>query len=110
MFLRRYWFNPKEIILAQKLITILDRTRKKGRDLYGVVFLMGKVDPDFRYIEETQDMDKDEFINNFIEQSDKFDYQSLAEEVEPFLVRSEQKKRVEKFKKYITPKLKNYLN
>ncbi|MFB6181646.1 MAG: nucleotidyl transferase AbiEii/AbiGii toxin family protein [Candidatus Magasanikbacteria bacterium] len=106
---REIIINPKDIILSQKLITILDRNRTLGRDFYDVMFLQGKSDPNFKYIEQKLNISKDEFIDNFIEQCGEFDYKKLADDVKPLLLNPEQSERILKFQDYMTQKLESYL-
>jgi predicted nucleotidyltransferase component of viral defense system len=42
--------NPIDIILSQKLITVLERKREKGRDVYDISFLWGKTKPNFPWL------------------------------------------------------------
>ena len=91
---------PAEILLAQKMMTILYRKREKGRDIYDVSFLMSFADSDFLYIEKVLGMDQAEFLSRFDERLGKLDLDFLARDVEPFLFDSEQKERVTTFRDY----------
>lgn len=97
--------NPVDILLAQKLITILGRKREKGRDFFDVSYLYGMTQPDFGYIEETMGMNKSEFIEKIFARCEELDFVSLAKDVEPFLMYPEQAARVLGFKKFIADKL-----
>lgn len=91
---------PAEILLAQKMMTILYRKREKGRDIYDVSFLMGFVDADFVYIEKVLGMDQAEFLRRFDERLGELDLNFLARDVEPFLFAPEQQERVITFRDY----------
>ena len=93
--------NPKEIILSQKLITILDRRREKGRDFYDVSFLLGITQPDFTYIKKSLNLDKDEFIKKVFKRCQLLNFNQLAQDVEPFLVDPTQSARVKNFQNFI---------
>ncbi|MFH1975000.1 MAG: nucleotidyl transferase AbiEii/AbiGii toxin family protein [Pseudomonadota bacterium] len=91
---------PAEILLAQKMMTILYRKREKGRDIYDVSFLMGFAISDFVYIEKHLGMDQAEFLRRFDERLGELDLNFLARDVEPFLFASEHQERVTTFRDY----------
>jgi predicted nucleotidyltransferase component of viral defense system len=91
---------PAGILLAQKMMTILDRKREKGRDIYDVSFLMGFAGPDFTYIEKTLGLDRAEFLRRFDGRIGELDLNLLARDVEPFLFAQEQQERVTTFRDY----------
>jgi predicted nucleotidyltransferase component of viral defense system len=97
--------NPIDIILSQKLITILERKREKGRDLYDVSYLYGITEPSFSYIEKTLGITKNEFIEQLIGRCETFDFAYLAKDVEPFLMDPHQSLRVIDFKNFIRKQL-----
>ncbi|MBU1570927.1 MAG: nucleotidyl transferase AbiEii/AbiGii toxin family protein [Proteobacteria bacterium] len=91
---------PANILLAQKMMTMLYRKREKGRDIYDVSFLMGFAAPDFAYIEKLLEMDRAEFLRCFDERIGELDLNFLARDVEPFLFTLEQQERVTTFRDY----------
>jgi len=97
--------NPASIILAQKLITILERKREKGRDFYDTSYLFGLTQPDFSYIENFFGESKSEFAERFLEKCKSFDFKYLAKDVEPFLIQPDQSRRVLEFEKFIRGEL-----
>lgn len=104
---RNILINPPEIILSQKLITILQRKREKGRDFYDASFLYGKTEPDFEYIEKCTNTKKENFIKMVIAKCEKLDFKRLAKDIKPFLTDPSQAVRVEDFKSFIKGRLKN---
>lgn len=97
--------NPVDIILTQKLIAILGRKREKGRDFYDVSFLYGITNPNFNYLEQTLNIKKDDFIKELLKKCESLNFERLARDVEPFLMKPERKQRVVNFKEFITEKL-----
>ena len=97
---RQILVAPANILLAQKMMTILYRKREKGRDIYDVSFLMGFAVSDFVYIEKNLGMDQAEFLRRFDERLGELDLNFLARDVEPFLFAPEQQERVTTFRDY----------
>jgi len=42
--------QPLNIILSQKILAFLERPRTKGRDIYDIVYLWPKTEPNFKYL------------------------------------------------------------
>jgi hypothetical protein len=59
--------------------------------------LYGFAKPDFNYIKEKQKLGKEEFIKKFVSECKKLDFNALARDVAPFLLRPEQVERVTNF-------------
>jgi len=91
---------PATILLSQKMMTVVERKREKGRDLFDVSFLMGLAKPDFAYISKCMDVDQKAFLRLFSERLHKLDLNFLAVDVEPFLFSSAQKERILTFREY----------
>jgi predicted nucleotidyltransferase component of viral defense system len=102
---RNILINPIDVILSQKLMTILGRKREKGRDFYDVNYLYGKTQPNFSYIEKTLAVTKDEFVSKLLDRCEMLDFAVLAKDVEPFLIQPDQAARVFNFKEFIKKQL-----
>jgi predicted nucleotidyltransferase component of viral defense system len=79
--------TPATILMAQKFYALLNRPRSKGRDLYDLIFLMGKrVKPDFSYLyEKCSIMDASSLKQRVLTFCLKLDMKSVAQDVDPFL-------------------------
>jgi len=95
---RRITVNPAAVLIAQKLIAILQRKREKGRDFYDVSFLAAKTGPDIRYIEKATGLTGAEFAIKVRNKCEPLNYRLLANEVEPLLFNPGEKNRVLYFK------------
>lgn len=102
---RNILVNPVDILLSQKLITILERKREKGRDFFDVSYLYGMTRPNFKYIETIMGMSKEEFVKKIFSRCAELDFSFLAKDVEPFLMNPEQKIRVTHFQTFIKQQL-----
>jgi predicted nucleotidyltransferase component of viral defense system len=91
---------PASVLLAQKMMTVVERKREKGRDLFDVSYLMGVAEPDFSYIAKCMGCDKKNFLKLFDERLKELDLKFLAKDVEPFLFSAEQKERILTFRDY----------
>jgi hypothetical protein len=81
-------------------MTVLERKREKGRDLFDVSYLMGLAEPDFSYIAKCMDIDQKQFLKLFDDRLQELDLNFLSRDIEPFLFSSEQKERVLTFRDY----------
>ena len=97
---RQIWTAPPSVLLAQKMMTVVERKREKGRDLFDVSYLMGLAEPDFNYIAKCTGSDKQQFLKLFDERLNELDLNFLAKDVEPFLFSSENKERLLTFRDY----------
>jgi predicted nucleotidyltransferase component of viral defense system len=91
---------PAAVLLAQKMMTVVERKREKGRDLFDVSYLMGLAAPDFSYIAKCMNIDQKQFLKMFNKRLQELDLKFLARDVEPFLFSSEQTARILTFKDY----------
>ena len=102
---RNILVNPIDIILSQKLMTIIGRPRKKGRDFYDVSYLYGKTEPNFSYISKNYSLQKSELFKKIFNICRNLDFKTLSKDVEPFLIQQNQIKRIKDFNSFIKTKL-----
>jgi predicted nucleotidyltransferase component of viral defense system len=102
---RRILANPIDIILSQKLITIIQRKREKGRDFYDASFLLGLTDPNYEYLEKEYGMNKSQFLDKLKERMGNLDFKELVKDVLPFLIKSDDQERILSFKEFIEQRL-----
>lgn len=93
---------PLDIILSQKIATVLERKRAKGRDFFDIVFLFSKTEPNYQYLNlKLKIKDKSRLKKSLIKMAEELDFKVLADDVEPFLFDPSQKDRIIYFKKFI---------
>lgn len=94
--------TPKDVLPAQKFYALLNRARKKGRDFYDIIFLMRDTQPNFRYLEEKMNIKNGKELKERLDTELKdTDLKAMAEDVKPFLFRSDEVKKILLFKEYI---------
>jgi len=93
--------TPLDILLAQKIYTAVNRKRPMGRDFYDITFLFSKTKPDFGYLNQKMGITYPERLRQeFLVEIEGYDFDALAEDVAPFLIRKDQVNRVAKFKDF----------
>jgi predicted nucleotidyltransferase component of viral defense system len=102
---RKISVNPPNIVLSQKLMTILQRKREKGRDFYDVSYLLGLTDPDYVFLKKEFGLNREELKKKILEKIKKLNMKDLSLDVVPFLINSDDKERILSFKEYIEQKL-----
>lgn len=90
-----------EKILAQKLLTISQRMRPKGRDLYDVIFLWGFTQPDEKYLQKICGQSLHEVLDDLLVFVKTLDLDVMKEEVRPFLLDPQDLDKVSFFSQYI---------
>ncbi len=96
---------PASTILSKKLLTIGERKRPKGRDLYDVVYLWGLSQPDSDYLKLVGGISLKDQLHKLIKYVGTLDLSDLAKDLSPFLVNPTDIKRVTQFKKFLQSKL-----
>ncbi|MFH1187395.1 MAG: nucleotidyl transferase AbiEii/AbiGii toxin family protein [bacterium] len=103
---RKILVNPAAVILAQKIMTIIERKREKGRDFYDVSYLLGITQPDHIFAEKEYKLYGEKLKNHLWTRLFRLDMKNLANDVLPFLINPNERERVLSFKEYIEQKLK----
>ena len=103
---RRILVNSIDIILSQKLITIIQRKREKGRDFYDTSFLFGSTDPNYEYLKKQYNIDKSELFDKLEKRIDGLNFKELAKDALPFLINPSDLERILSFREYIEQRLK----
>lgn len=102
---RRMLVNSPSVILSQKIMTILQRKREKGRDLYDVSYLFGITNPDTEFMEKEYGLNREDLKVKFMERIEELDLKELAADVLPFLMNPNDKDRIVSFKEYMKEKM-----
>lgn len=93
---------PATILLAQKYFAILARKRAMGRDFFDAMFLAGKVDPDYSYLQARAGIGYEEGLKSaLLERCAKLDFALLARDVEQFLFSAADAERVMLFPEFV---------
>jgi len=99
---RNIKLTPPDILLSMKAGAIFGRKRMKGRDFYDVVHLLGLAGFNYDYLEAKLGIkNQAELKKKLFEFTAGLDLTSLAEDVLPFLIKPDDKKRVLLFREYI---------
>lgn len=96
---------PISTILSKKLLTIPDRKRPKGRDLYDVTYLWGIAEPDLDYLHTVAGVTLKDQLYKLSDYVDTLDLSVLSKEVSPFLINPDDLKRVTQFKEFLQSKI-----
>nr|MBC8285906.1 nucleotidyl transferase AbiEii/AbiGii toxin family protein [Nitrospinota bacterium] len=89
-------------ILSQKIHTIFERKRTKGRDYFDVVFLFSKANPDYKYLaEKLQISTQEELKVRLTDHIRELNFEKMAEDVSHFLTGQDQNDRVLLFKTFV---------
>jgi predicted nucleotidyltransferase component of viral defense system len=94
--------TPPGLLLAQKLYTLVNRPRAKGRDYFDVVFLFSQaVQPDYAYLEAKMSAGTPELLRRVISDLlERVNLEELADDVRPFLFFAEDDRRVRYFREF----------
>lgn len=93
--------TPVDILLSQKLLTITQRPRPKGRDFFDVTFLLPRTKPNFSFIKEKMGIaDPVELKSAILERCRNIDFEEMVEDVRSFLFKKEDEARVLLFVPY----------
>ena len=93
---------PADILAAQKIFCIFNRSRPMGRDFFDVVFLLGKVEVNFDYlIRKMSIRNKTELKDRLLLRCAQLDFRRLAKDLEPFVYSKKEANRVLMFPEFV---------
>jgi len=93
--------TPLSLLLSQKIFTAVNRKRAKGRDFYDITFLLGQTKPDYGFIKTKMDISSPERLREvMLEKLADVDFEALAQDVAPFLIKPEHIQRVVLFREF----------
>ncbi len=94
--------TPLDILLSQKIWTIFNRKRAKGRDFYDTIFLLSLTKPNYAYLKLKIGINNGTDIKSkLLKKIEKLNLSELAKDVEPFLFSPSDSKKIVLFKEYI---------
>ncbi|MFH1244366.1 MAG: nucleotidyl transferase AbiEii/AbiGii toxin family protein [bacterium] len=96
---------PASTILSKKLLTIGERKRPKGRDLYDVTYLWGLTEPDIEYLQTVAEVSLKDQLRKLIKYVDTLNLSDLARDVAPFLLNLSDSKRITNFGEFLKSKI-----
>ncbi|MCX6714184.1 MAG: nucleotidyl transferase AbiEii/AbiGii toxin family protein [Candidatus Vogelbacteria bacterium] len=95
--------TPIDILLSQKIYAALNRSRAKGRDFFDIVFLIPQTKPNYEYLDKKLSVKNGQELKEaLLTKTADFDFADLAKDIEPFLINSEDSKKVKMFREYLT--------
>lgn len=94
--------TPKEIILSQKLWTITQRSRAKGRDFYDIIFLLQNTKPDMGFLNlKFGTSNWNEAREKILKGIEDIDLDSMVKDVQPFLIDIKEGEKIRHFRDYL---------
>lgn len=94
--------NPKDVLMAQKTIALLERNTPKGRDFFDFTFLDGFTKPNVPYLKHKTGINSlAELKERMIKRCAQLDFAALAQDVAPFIFNTNDLIRITKFPQYI---------
>lgn len=96
--------TPKDILLAQKFYAVINRKRKKGRDFFDIVFLLGTgTTPNYDYLKLKANINNQQDLKERVfNVCNQLDMQKMAKNVAPFLFNQKDVKQIILFKEYLS--------
>jgi predicted nucleotidyltransferase component of viral defense system len=96
------FLTPLDILLSQKIYTIFNRNRVKGRDFFDTIFLLGLTKPNYDYLKLKLGIDNwAEIKKKLLEKTVKLDLTELVKDVDPYLFTPSDSKKIILFREYI---------
>lgn len=94
-----------DIILSQKLLTIVERNRAKGRDLYDIIWLWGMTEPNEDYLKSISGKSIKEMLKVIDDYLTELDLKSMQQEIDLFLINPTDIKHAIVFPQFIKQKI-----
>lgn len=96
---------PVDILLSQKIIAILKRTRSMGKDFYDALFLMGKTEPNYAFLNFKLGIpDKQHLKSALLNKCHALSFNKLAQEITPLIFNLNETKHIKHFTDVIRKK------
>lgn len=93
---------PADILAAQKLFCIFNRSRPMGRDFFDVVFLLGKSGINFDYLDQKMSIrSKKELRDRLLLRCAQLDFKLLSKDLAPFVYSKKELNRVLMFPDFV---------
>ncbi len=93
---------PADILVAQKIYCIFNRSRPMGRDFFDVVFLLGKSGVNFDYLTRKMSIrNNTELRDKLLFRCAQLDFRRLAKDLEPFVYSKKEVNRVLMFPDFV---------
>ncbi len=93
---------PVDLLLAQKITCLFTRRRPMGRDVFDALFLWGKTEPRLAYLNERLGVRSGgELRSHLVQRCRELDFDRLANDVEPFLFRADDARKVRLFQDFV---------
>ena len=96
---------PIDLLLSQKILCIFTRPRLMGRDFYDILFLLGKTNANFSYLDKKLGITNSVSLKKrLIEKCREVDFSQLTRDVSPFLYNADDAKKISLFLDFIKNK------
>jgi len=98
--------TPIDILLSQKIVTAFNRKRAKGRDFYDILFLFGKTDPNYVYLDQKIGVTHREgLLSYFKKKGASISFNVLLRDLRPFVFKPNDADKILQFERIIQSKL-----
>lgn len=105
-FFNQVRITPKDIILSQKLWTITQRSRLKGRDFFDIMFLLQTTKPNLLFLQtKFRKKTLQLIIDTILKSIKNADYDQLTKDVQKFLLNSNDAKKIKLFPNFLKQEL-----
>jgi predicted nucleotidyltransferase component of viral defense system len=93
---------PSDILAAQKIFCIFNRSRPMGRDFFDVVFLLGKSGVNFDYLDQKMSIRNNKKLRDrLLLRCSQLDFSRLAKDLEPFVYSKKELNRILMFADFV---------